>query len=185
MLALYVRSGELAQRGSFTHARVGTRQFDRFDYKAGSWNRKRRVVVKVDVDRQKVAGALRPHYIVTDLFANAPAHKAHAFYCQRGDAENRMKEFKLDLYAGRTSCHKFLANQFRLLLHVAAVVLVNVVQQAAKDTEYRNAQAATIRLRLFNLGARVVESTRRIWLHLSSGYPHQDAWHRVYRALVT
>ena len=161
------------------------RQFDRFDYKAGSWNRKRRVVVKVEVGNPTEACALKPHYIVTDLFANAPAHKAHTFYCARGDAENRIKEFKLDLYAGRTSCHRFVANQFRLLLHVAAAILVSVVQQAARQTAYCNAQAATIRLRLFKLGARVVESTRRIWLHLSSGYPHQDAWHRVYRALVT
>ncbi len=158
------------------------RECDRFDYKAGTWNRKRRVVVKVEVTGP---GTLKPHYIVTDLFANAPAHKAHAFYCQRGDAENRIKEFKLDLFAGRTSCHRFVANQFRLLLHVAAAVLVNTVQQAARQTEYRTAQASTLRLRLFKLGARVVESTRRIWLHLSSGYPHQEAWQRVYQALVT
>jgi hypothetical protein len=48
------------------------------------------VVVKVEEDAQKVGGALRPHYIVTDIFANAPAQKAHAFYCARGDAENRV-----------------------------------------------------------------------------------------------
>jgi hypothetical protein len=155
--------------------------FDRFDYKAGSWSRKRRVVAKVE----NTDGKLKTHFVVTDLFANAPAHKAHAFYCKRGDAENRIKEFKLDLFAGRTSCHRFLANQFRLLLHVAAAVLVNVVQQAAKETPYHNAQASTLRVRLFKIGARVVESTRRIWLHLSSGYPHQDVWHRIYRALVT
>jgi len=161
------------------------RLYDRFDYKAGSWDRKRRVVVKVEVDAKNVGGAIKPHYIVTDLFANAPAAKAHAFYCQRGDAENRIKEFKLDLFAGRTSCHRFVANQLRLLLHVAAAVLVGVVQRAAQNTAFCKAQAGTIRLRLFKLGARVVESTRRIWLHLSSGYPNQDAWRRIYSALVT
>jgi hypothetical protein len=90
------------------------------------------------------------------------SEKAYDFYCKRGDAENRIKEFKLDLFSGRTNCHRFLANQFRLLLHVAAGVLINAVQIAAKETEYSRAQAATIRLRLLKIGARVVETTRRI-----------------------
>ncbi len=155
--------------------------FDRFDYKTGSWDCKRRVIIKVE----NTDGKIRTHFIVTDLFANAPAHKAHAFYCKRGDAENRIKDFKLDLFAGRTSCHRFVANPFRLLLHVAASVLVNVVQEAAKDTAFSRAQASPLGHRLFKRGARVVESSRRIWLHLSSSYPYQDAWHRIYRALVT
>ena len=96
-----------------------------------------------------------------------------------------VKEFKLDMYAGRTSCHRFAANQFRLLLHVVAAMLVGAVQRAAQNTAFCKAQAGTIRLRLFKRGARVVESTRRIWLHLSSGYPNQDAWRRIYSALVT
>jgi DDE family transposase len=36
--------------------------------------------------------------------------------------ENRIKEQQLDLFADRTSCHRFLANQFRLLLSSAAYV---------------------------------------------------------------
>lgn len=45
-------------------------------------------------------------------------------YCQRGNMENRIKEQQLDLFADRTSCHSFLANQFRLLLSSAAYVLL-------------------------------------------------------------
>ena len=41
----------------------------------------------------------------------------------RGDVENRVKELKLELKADRLSCHRFLANQFRLLLHTAAYCL--------------------------------------------------------------
>jgi hypothetical protein len=164
--------------------------FDQFDYKADTWDRKHPVVAKVEITQ----GTLNPRYIVTNLFnVNSPVQSArqkacrtaYAFYCGRGDAENRIKEFKLDLNAGRTSCHRFLANQFRLLLHVAASVLVTAVQQAASNTTYQKAQAATVRIRLLKLGARVIESTRRIWLHLSSSYPDQEAWRRVYMALVT
>jgi hypothetical protein len=156
------------------------RQFGRFEYKAGTWKRKHRVIAKVEITQ----GALNPRYIVTNLYPTSPPQKAYDFYCRRGDIENRIKEFKLDLSAGRTSCHRFLANQFRLLLHVAASVLMAAVQQAAKGTEFAKAQASTIRLRLLKLGARVVESTRRICLHLSSSYPSQEAWQRIYTVLT-
>jgi hypothetical protein len=38
--------------------------------------------------------------------------------------ENRIKEQQLHLFADRTSCHYFLANQFRVLLSAAAYILV-------------------------------------------------------------
>jgi hypothetical protein len=156
------------------------REFGQFDYKAGTWQRKHHVVAKAEITQ----GALNSRYIVTDLYKRSP-QRAYEFYCGRGDAENRIKEFKLDICAGRTSCHRFLANQFRVLLHVAASVLMSTLQEAAKGTEYAKAQVSTLRLRLLKLGARVVETTRRIWLHLCTSYPSQQAWHKVYAALVT
>ena len=44
-------------------------------------------------------------------------------YVLRGDVENCIKKLKLELQANRLSCHRFLANQFRLLLHTAAYCL--------------------------------------------------------------
>jgi hypothetical protein len=155
------------------------RVFDRFDYKAGSWERKHNVVVKAEITQ----GELNPRYVVTDLYKKSPK-RAYAFYCERGNAaENGIKEFKLDLAAGRTSCHRFLANQFRLLLHVAAAVLMNAIRQAATGTAFARAKAATIRLRLLKIGARVIETTRRIWLQMSSSFPNQRAWAAIHAAL--
>lgn len=48
----------------------------------------------------------------------------------------------------RTRCHEFLANQFRLLLHGAACVLMSVLQEAAQGTPWAKAQAGTLRLRV-------------------------------------
>ena len=154
------------------------RLFDRFDYKAGTW--KRGTTWSSRLRSRREASTL-----ATSLRTSTRDHheKAYAFYCIRGDAENRIKEFKLDLAAGRTSCHRFLANQFRLLLHVAAAILMSAIQQAAKGTQFAGAQVATIRLRLLKLGARVVETSRRIWLHMSSSYPSQNAWGWVWAAL--
>lgn len=70
------------------------------------------MVAKVEITQ----GALIPSDIVTDVFSGAPVQKAcreaYAFYCGRGDPENRIKEFKLDLCAGRTSfACRFMSSQ--------------------------------------------------------------------------
>jgi Transposase DDE domain group 1 len=52
------------------------------------------------------------------------------FYVQRGaDSEHRIKELKLGIKAGRLSCHRFEANQFRLLLAQAAYTLLLTIRQ--------------------------------------------------------
>lgn len=157
------------------------REFDSFSYEAGSWDKKRSVIAKAEITQ----GALNPRYIVTSrpFEGIAGAQAEYEFYCARGDRENRIKEFKLDLCGGRTSCHRFLANQCRVILHAAAAVLMGVLQEAAAQTRWASAQAQTLRLRLLKLGARVVESTRRIWLHLSSSYADKEAWIRIHEVL--
>ena len=86
------------------------RVFGSFSYAAGSWDRRRRVIVKAE----HTAQGRNPRFVV----ANVPGDPQELYedvYCQRGEAENRIKEQQLDLFADRTSCHRFLANQFRLL----------------------------------------------------------------------
>jgi hypothetical protein len=45
-------------------------------------------------------------------------------YCARGDMENRIKEYQLDLYADRTSTATMRANQLRLWFASMAYVLL-------------------------------------------------------------
>ncbi len=42
-------------------------------------------------------------------------------YCMRGEMENRIKGQQLCLFADRTSCHRFIANHFRLLLSIIRI----------------------------------------------------------------
>jgi hypothetical protein len=154
------------------------REFGSFEYKAGSWDRKRQVVIKAEITQRQ----LNPRFVVTNLEGLEP-EAIYSFYCERGDRENRIKEFKLDLAGGRTSCHHFRANQFRVLLHAGAAVLMGVLQEAASETRWAKAQVGTLRLRLLKVGARVVETARRVWLHLSSSYPDQEAWSMICHAL--
>jgi len=97
----------------------------------------------------------------------------------RGEAENRIKELKLDLKADRLSCHRFQANQFRLLLHTTAYCLFWLLRRHLQGTELSAAQAGTIRLKLLKIGARVNQTSRRVWLHMASSYPYQALFAQV------
>ena len=101
-------------------------------------------------------------------------------YCQRGEMENRIKEQQRMLFADRTSCHKFLANQLRVLLSAAAYVLVEHIRRTAlANTELAQATVGTIRLRLFKIGVWVKRSVRRLTVRLASSYPWQPLFVHV------
>ncbi len=71
------------------------------------------------VKAERLAKGPNPRFVVVNVPGD-PQELYEEVYCQRGEMENRIKEQQLDLFADRTSCHRFLANQFRLLLSSAA-----------------------------------------------------------------
>jgi hypothetical protein len=156
------------------------RAFGSFAYAAGSWDRPRRVIVKAE----HTAQGKNPRFVVTNVPYD-PQELYEDVYCQRGEAENRIKEQQLDLFADRTSCHRFVANQFRLLLSSAAYVLVQALRRTALvGTELAEAQVGTIRLKLFKVAARVVVTVRRVMFHLSSSYPYQAIFREVHAGVM-
>jgi hypothetical protein len=138
------------------------RVFVEFAYEtvSGSWSRPRRVIAKAE----HIDGKENPRYVVTSLPADAwPAQKLYEeLYCARGDMENRIKE-QFTLFADRVSAETMRANQLRLYFSAMAYVLVCGLRRLGlKATELATAQAATIRLRLFKIGALVRVSVRRV-----------------------
>jgi len=122
-------------------------------------------------------------FIVTNL-PGEPQDLYERVYCQRGEAENRIKEQQLGLFADRTSCHDSLANQCRVLLWAAADVLVETLRRVGlAGTELAGAQVGTLRLKLLKIGGRVVRSVRRVVVHLASGYPWQEVLRTILRHL--
>jgi hypothetical protein len=175
--ALQRAAGDEIARAERQFRRTGQPQrvFGSFSYAAASWDRPRRVTVKAEHGAQ---GA-NPRFLVTNVPGD-PQELYEDVYCQRGEMENRIKEQQLDLFADRTSCHRFLANQFRLLLSSAAYVLVQGLRRTAlSGTEWACAQVGTIRLRLFKGAARVVVTARRVVFHLSSSYPYREVFGSV------
>jgi len=161
---------------------TGTKQrlFGEVTYAARTWDRPRRVIIKAEY----LTLGPNTRFVATNV-EDEPQPLYDGRYCARGEMENRIKEQQLDLFAGRTSCHRFLANQFRLLLASAAYVLVETLRRVGlAGTELERAQAGTIRVRLLKIGARVRVSVRRVVLHLASGYPLQGLLRRVVRRLT-
>ena len=161
----------LLKKAQAAYQATGEKQrlFTSFSYQAESWTRPRRIIAKVEYTR---LGA-NQRFVVTNL-VRTPQFIYDDLYVLRGDVENRIKELKLDLKADRLSCHRFLANQFRLLLHTAAYVLFWLLRRHLQGTELATAQVNTLRLKLLKIGARIRETSRRIWVHLASGYPYRD-----------
>lgn len=157
------------------------RIFGSFAYRASTWDRPRRVIVKAE----HTAQGPNPRFITVNVPGD-PQELYEDVYCQRGEMENRIKEQQLDLFADRTSCHRFLANQFRLLLSSAAYVLFQALRRTAlRDTDLENAQVGTIRLKLLKVAARVVVTARRVVFHLASSYPFQERFRGVFERLTS
>jgi hypothetical protein len=186
-LAKNARLKRLARRSIITarwqHRRTGQKQrlFEQLAYAAKTWDRPRRVIAKAEHGDK---GA-NPRFIVTSLPGD-PQALYEDLYCQRGDAENRIKEQQLGLFADRTSCHKFLANQFRVLLSAAAYVLMETLRRVGlAQTDLASAQVQTIRLKLLKIGGRIVRSVRRLVVHLATGYPLKATFQTILARLQT
>lgn len=152
------------------------RLFSHLSYAAGTWkNRKRKVIVKAEHN----AKGANPRFVITNLEGDDQTLYEN-IYCARGEMENRIKEQQLCLFADRTSCHAWDANQFRLLLSSLAYILIQAIRRLAlSGTELAKAQCGTIRLKLLKIGVVIIRNTRRIRFLLSSGYPYQDLFYRV------
>jgi hypothetical protein len=162
----------LARRYRRTH--LPQRSFTSFRHRARTWPRLRRIVAKAEHS----ATGTNLRFLVT----NSPGRKAQVFrfYNERGECENRIEEFKNGFHADRLSCHRFLANAFRLLLHTFAYNLVNLFRLHLPPV-LRSAQIETLRTQLFKIGARVRQTARCVRIHLASGWPFQSLFQTVAR----
>ena len=179
---LLALAGPLMDQAATQFQATGDKQrlFTWITYGAGTWDQARPVIAKAEHDAQ----GPNPRFLVTRLPGDAQA-LYEDLYCQRGDMENRIKEQQLGLFADRTSCHDFEANQFRVLLSAAAYVLLDYLRRTAlAGTELAAAQVSTLRLKLLKIGGRLVRSARRIVLHLAGGYPLQALFRQIAACLM-
>jgi hypothetical protein len=139
-------------------------------YEAGSWGKRRRIVYKAEV----LEKGTNTRFVVTNR-PEAP-RELYDHYVERGETENRIKDYKNALCADRLSCHRFLANQFRLLLHAAAYWLLDTLRERLVRRGFRRMQPDTLRLWIVKIGGRVRQLFTKVRLHLASGHPGQRLW---------
>jgi len=181
------------------------RLFCAFWYQANSWPAQRWVIVKCEANSQ---GTNRRAVVTNRPGAFVMPGAAYDAYADRGESENRNKELKCGLLADRLSDHRYFANLFRLYLHATAYnLLVRMRLEIANPPEPKErgvpaealsgrrrrswfnhrrkhdplgeGQPCTWRTRLIKVGARIVESTRRVVVQLSSSWPYLDHYHEV------
>jgi hypothetical protein len=176
--------GKQMHEATLLHAETGkaARVFTEFDYQTHkSWVRARRVVAKAEyLDKGQ-----NPRFVVTSLSTDEWAARElyEKFYCQRGEMENRIKE-QMCLFADRLSIDEMPGNQLRLYFSALAYSLLEALRRLAlKGTEWAEAQASTIRLKLFKIGALVHISVRRVVLKMSSAYPWKEIYVAAFHAL--
>ena len=150
----------------YRRTQLPQRSFSSFRHRARSWSHQRRICYKAE--HTAVGTNLR--FVITNC--RGRASQVFAFYNDRGECENRIEEFKNGFRADRLSCHRFLANAFRLLLHGFAYNLVNLFRLQLPQP-WRSAQIETLRAQLFKIGARVRQTARCVRFHLASGWPFQ------------
>ena len=106
------------------------------------------------------------------------------FYCQRGEAENHVKQQQLDFLATRSSSHWMEANPSRLFFSAFAYLMMERPRTfALEGTQLAAATARTIRTRLLKVAAHVFIRCRRIYIRLASAFPLQDLFRLAARRL--
>lgn len=129
-----------------------------FQYRAGAWEKERRVVAKVEWH----VGELFPqaNFIVTNL--KWSSKRVVKFYNKRGTAENWIKEGKHAINWTRLSCHDFKDNQVRLQLFALAYNLGNFFRRLVLPGEVKHWSLTTMKEKLIKIGAKVVKHARYV-----------------------
>ena len=147
------------------------KRYHSFMYRAGSWEKSQKIVVKVEVS----AMGTNIRYIVTDLVNFRAKELYEKGYCARGGMELRIKEHKLYLKSDRSSCQSFQANQFRLFMHSMAYVLLHTMQKELfRGTEFANATFKTVQNKIIKTAAWVKELKTKIKIELPQFCPTKD-----------
>jgi hypothetical protein len=146
-------------------------------YGAASWEHERRVIYKAEAMEE----GTNTRFVVTTRTEDP--EELYGFYARRGESENWIKDFKLHTKADRVSCHRFIANQFRLLLHACAYWPMDALRRKLIESGMRRIQLDTLRLRLVKIGGKVRELVRKIRLHTGLGAPGAKPMARTFESL--
>ena len=150
-----------------------------FSYQAGTWDKPRRVVAKIEWH----PGELYPRvgFIVTNL--GRPAERVVAFYNQRGTAEQWIKEGKNAIRWTRLSCRRFDHNAVRLQLHALAYNFGNFMRTLALPDAVEQWSLTSLRKKLIKIGAKIVRHGRYVTFQMAEVVIPRDLFADILRRI--
>src|SRR5262245_7315936 len=167
--------GDLLTRPRGRPSHVPLVRYRSFEYQAASWSRPRRVIAKVEHH----LGELFPRvgFIVTTLTGTNRA--VVRFYNHRGTAEQWIKEGKAATHWTRLSCHRFRANEVRLLLGVIAYNLGNLLRRLVLPPAIQSWSLTSLQQRLFKTGGRLIRHARYFTLQVAESYSTRPLFRQI------
>lgn len=144
-------------------------EYGEFSYQAGSWDKSRRVVFKIEKPKDQLTHLYT--FIVTTM--EMEPYQIVKFYCGRGKMENFIKEGKSGFDFSSVSSHSMAVNANRLQVHALAYNLFNWFRRLALSANMRKQRIDTIKLRLLKIAAKAVRSARYLVFKLCSSCPYQ------------
>ena len=156
-----------------------------FSYRAGSWDRKRRVVAKVEWHPGELVPrvGLDPFHGSSVTNLSRSAERVTWFYNQRGKAEQYIKEGKNAIKWTRLSCRKFRNNEVRLQLHALAYNLANFMRTLALPKEVEHWSLTTLREKLIKIGAKVVSHGSYVTFQLAEVAVPRELFRKILRLI--
>ena len=150
-------------------------------YQAASWFKPRRVCIR---STREVGELLFKHsFIVTNFSENISAKRVFETYNKRGTMENYIKEAKNSFFFDKTDSPRFIENEARMMISLLAYNLVNFLRTLCFEPKSKGLQVNTIRLRLFKVAGKLVNTARKTYLKLSSYHVYQREFYAVFRKI--
>src|SRR5690625_1448118 len=150
-------------------------------YQAGSWTKSRRVCIR---STREAGELLFNHaFIITNFSENIVPKIVFETYNKRGTMENYIKEAKNGFYFDKTDSPRFIENHARMMISVIAYNIINFMRTICFEKNWKNLQINTIRLRLFKVAGKLVNTARRLYLKLSSSHVYQAEFYAVFRRI--
>jgi len=141
-------------------------------YQAKSWNRERRVVIKME----KPAGEILFNftYIITNL--ELDPEDIIRIYCNRGHMENFIKEAKNGFACQKMSSTNFQANEVKLQICMLAYNFNNWFRRLCLPANMQPSRMETVRTQLVKIAAKLVRSGRYWTWKLCSSCVYKHAF---------
>jgi Transposase DDE domain group 1 len=133
------------------------------------WGKERRIIAVCD----HTDTGSKKMFLVTNIENEVPQRLYENLYCQRGNAELFIRDLKA-LKATKLSCSSFSANQFRLLMHALAYLMLHQLRQFLPPSVGRQTMRS-MQEKFIRVAAAIKESVRRVSIQWSSHWQ----WERL------